>query len=119
MNKHELIKGESRTQVHLSSSYMGNDIVIRIYNENAHIGAIALGEYDNEHKRVSVSVITRLGHKEDTAAQRAAYSISKYTKRPVCVIAGIHVDNVTRGEIDQILENVNSLIDEFIFQIGK
>ncbi len=119
MNKHELIKGENRTRVYLSASYMGNDIVIHIYNENAHIGAIALGEYDNEHKRVSVSVITRLGHKEETAAQKTAYSISKHTKRPVCVIAGIHVDNITKGEIDQILENVDSLIDEFISQIGK
>ena len=56
-----------------------------------------------EPGRSSVAVITRLEHKDDSVAQKAAYLISKHLKEPVCVIAGVHVDNLTRAEISKIL----------------
>jgi hypothetical protein len=93
---------------------MGSDPIICIYNENAHIGAVAIGDYDDKGKRASTSVITRLGHKDDAVAQKAAHSISRSTRKAVCVIAGIHIDHVTEGEINGIMENVSKLIDEFI-----
>ncbi len=114
MEDYGITKGEGRTRVSLSAHYMGSYPIICIYNENAHIGAVALGEYDDKRKRASTSVITRLGHKDDAVAQKAAHSVSKSTRKAVCVIAGIHVDNVTEVEINRILENVSSLIDEFI-----
>jgi hypothetical protein len=89
---------------------VGCDLVVCIYNENAHIGAVALGEYDHKEKRASCSVITRLGHKDDAVAQEAAHSISKRTKRAVCVVAGIHLNKITAIEIDGILENARSLL---------
>lgn len=116
MNRHELTKGKGRTKVSLSAYYMGDDLVLCIYNQNAHIGAVAIGEYDLHEKRGSTSVITRLGHKDDVVAQKVAHSISTYIKKPACVIAGIHLDNITQEEIDQILQNTDSLIDEFISQ---
>ena len=111
---YELTKGEGRTRVNLLASDMGDDLVVSIYNENAHIGAVAVGEYDFEHQRASVSVVTRLGHKDDAIAQQAAHSISKSTRKPVCVIAGVHLDNITQEEIDKILENAMSVVEEFI-----
>ena len=117
MNKYELTKGEGRTKVSLSAYYLGSDLVACLYNENAHVGAVAVAEYDHKEQRVSTSVITRLGHKDDSVAQKAAHSISKHTRKPVCVIAGIHIDNITGEEIDQILENASGLIDEFLSRI--
>jgi len=114
--RYELTKGEGRTRVSLSARYMGNDLVICMYNENAHIGAVAVGEYDHREQRASTSVITRLGHKDDAITQEVAHSIAKQTKRPVCVIAGIHIDNATEGEINQILDNARALANEFISQ---
>jgi hypothetical protein len=114
MNKPALIRGEGRTRVSLSSYNTGNDIIVCIYNENAHIGAVALGEYDPKENRTSCSVITRLGHKDDAVANKSAYTISKHIKRPVCVIAGIHLDDITKREIEQIIENTDSLVEEFI-----
>ena len=114
MAKYELTSGDGRTRVSLLAQYMGNDLVVLIYNNNAHIGAVAVGEYDYNEKRASTSVITRLGHKDDAIAQKAAYSISKSTKRPVCVIAGIHLENITEQEIDKLLENANFVVGEFI-----
>jgi len=88
--------------------------VVRIYNKNAHIGAVAMADYDHEHERASVSVITRLGHKDDALAGEAAYLLSKSIRRPVCVIAGVHLDNITGEEIDEILANTRTAISEII-----
>ena len=114
MEVYESNIGEGTTSVKLSARLMGEDIVVFIYNKNAHIGAVAVSEYDLNNSRASTSLITRLGHKDDAVAQKAAYLLSSHTKRAVCVIAGIHIDNITRDEIDQLVENSNKLVDDFI-----
>jgi gallate decarboxylase subunit D len=119
MDEYEITKGEGRTKVSLSVHQMGSDLVIFIYNQNAHIGAVAVGEYDRKTRRTSTSVITRLGHKDDVVAQKAAYLISKATRKPVCLIAGIHLDNITKAEMTEVLRNTNSLVDEFVSQRCK
>ena len=110
MDKHALSKGVGRTKVNLVAYRVGRDLMVFIHNENAHIGAVAVGEYDDREKRASCSVITRLGHKDDAVAQEAARSICRHTKRPVCVVVGIHLDKITAVEIDSILENARSLV---------
>jgi len=114
MVEYELTKGEGRARVNVTVNSMGSDLVVRIYNQNAHIGAVAIGDYDHEHERASVSVITRLGHKDDALAGEAAYLLSKSIRRPVCVIAGVHLDNITREEIDKILANTKIAVSEII-----
>jgi len=114
MGKHEITKGEGRTRISLSAQGFGDDLVVFIYNENAHIGAVAVGEYDHRENRTSTSVITRLGHKDDAIAQEAAYLISKHTKRPSCVVAGVHLDNITEEEVQKFLENTNSMVKDFL-----
>jgi hypothetical protein len=114
MARYEITRGEGRTKVSLTAHYIGSDLVVYIYNQSGHIGAVAIGEYDHKEKRASISVITRLGHRDDAVAHKAAYLISKSTKKPVCVIAGIHLENITEAEITQILENTSHLADEFI-----
>ena len=118
MDNYELTRGEGRTKVSLLAYRMVSDLVLCIYNENAHIGAVAVGEYDHNEKRASTSAITRLGHKDDAIAQRAAHAISKTTKLPVCVIAGVHLDDITKEEIDELLENASIMINEFISSLG-
>jgi len=117
VERYQLTKGEGRTKVNLWATYIGSDLSVCIHNENAHIGAVALGEYDHKTQRTTTSIITRLGHKDDVVAQISAYSISKYTKRPVCVMAGIHIDKANNLEIDEILKNTSSIIDNFLSQI--
>jgi hypothetical protein len=114
MGDYEIVRGEGRTRLTLSAKSLGDDLVISIYNINAHIGAVALGEYDHETKRASTSVITRHGHKDDTIALKAAYLVSKKTKRPSCVIAGVHVDDITGEEIQEFLSNADSLVEDFL-----
>jgi gallate decarboxylase subunit D len=112
-----LNKGEKRNSINIQAVTMGDGLVVRIFNENAHIGAVSIGEYDFENLRASVSVITRLGHKDDAIAQRAAYLICKSTQKTVCAIAGVHLDNISPEEIKQIIENATYLIEDLIRQI--
>ena len=80
------------------------------------------GEYDHEQNRTSTSVITRLGHKDDALAQRAAYLITKHTKKPSCVIAGVHLDDITAEEIEKLLEVADSCLNDFLKhyeEVGK
>ena len=114
MVEYELTKGEGRARINVTVNSLGSDLVVRIYNQNAHIGAVAVGDYDGEHGRASVSVITRLGHKDDALAREAAYLLSKSIRRAVCVIAGVHLDNITGAEIDEILANTKTAISEII-----
>jgi hypothetical protein len=114
MAEQELTRGEGRVRVNVAVDSLGSDLVVRIYNKNAHIGAVAMADYDHEHERASVSVITRLGHKDDALAGEAAYLLSKSIRRPVCVIAGVHLDDITREEIDEILANTRTAIGEII-----
>ncbi|MFC2021007.1 hypothetical protein ACFLU1_04355 [Chloroflexota bacterium] len=114
MRGRQLHKGEGRTRICLTVESLGDDTVVCIYNKSAHIGAVAVGDYDLKEDRTSVSVITRSGHKDDTIAQRAAYLISKHTKNPSCVIAGVHLDNISTEEIQKLVVNSEMLVNEFL-----
>ena len=109
-----LAKGEDRTKVTLSVSHMGNDIVVCIYNNMAHVGAVAVGDYDIESGRTATSIITRRGHKDDHVASRVAYQLTKATKLPSCVIVGIHIPAITDDEIKIVLNNVDEIIYDLL-----
>jgi len=119
MVEFELTKGEARTRVNATVNSMGSDLVVRIFTQDAHIGAVAVGDYDHEHERASISLVTRLGHKDDALAREAAYLLSKSMRRPVCVIAGVHLDNITGAEIDKILANTKAAMNEIIDACGQ
>ena len=103
-------EGEGRTRVGMSLSRIGEDLIVCLFNDAGHIGAVAVADYSEAENRASVSVITRFGHKEDGLASDAAHSLCKAIRRPVCVIAGIHLDDITEEEIAEILENCKNLV---------
>ena len=98
----------------LLAYYMGKELVVCLFNGNAHLGAIAVGEYDPVSGRASTSVITRTGHKDDAVAAEAAHTIAKATKKAACVMAGIHIDNVTAQEIQQVVENCREVVGKLV-----
>jgi len=118
MFEYMLTKGEGRARINVTVSSMGSDLLVRICNQDAHIGAVAVGDYDYEHERASVSVVTRLGHKDDTLAKEAAYLLTKSMRRPVCVVAGVHLDNITAEEIERILANTKLAVSAIIDVCG-
>jgi hypothetical protein len=112
MNQILLSEGNGRTRVSLSTDYIGEDLIVRLFNEQGHLGAVAISDYSATENQSSTSVITRLGHRDDSVAYNAAYRLCKRLKRPVCAIAGIHLDNITDEEIAQIIRNCDALVEE-------
>lgn len=110
----QIYEGIGRTKVSLSAQLIGEDLLVRLSNRQEHIGAVALSEYNHGEKRASTSVLTRFGHRDDTIASMAAHEICRRFKRPVCAVAGIHVDNITKEEIEQIVKNCSTLIGRYI-----
>jgi hypothetical protein len=115
----ELSEGQGRTQINLRAQKLGKDRVVTIYNRATHVGAVALAEYDPQSGRASVSVLTKLGHKDDPVAYEAAHSISKATRQAACVIVGIHLDDVTQAEIADLVENSRRAVERFIATLEK
>ena len=111
-------EGIGRTKVSLSTQSIGNDLIVRLFNSQEHIGAVALSEYHFGEQRASTSVLTRFGHRDDSIAYMAAYQICRHLKKPVCAVAGIHVDDITEEEIEEIVSNCGILIDRFIETTG-
>jgi hypothetical protein len=69
-----------------------------------HVGAVALAEprpsrADRRKTSSSVSVMVRLGHKEDELAKRLAGRVASSLKVPVVLAAGIHVDHPSPDDI--------------------
>lgn len=108
-----LSEGAGRTKVSLSAQSIGSDLIVCIFNEHGHIGAVAMADYCHAENRASTSVITRLGHKDDSVACSAAHKLCKQLKKPVCVIAGIHLDKITDEEIARIMQNCDRLVEKF------
>ena len=107
-------EGDGRTRVSMSVNRIGEDLIVCLFNEAGHIGAAAVADYNEKENRASVSVITRSGHREDMLASDAARRLCKAVRRPVCVIAGIHLDDITKEEIAKILENCEKLISVYL-----
>jgi gallate decarboxylase subunit D len=106
-----LSEGIGRTRVSLSAQPIGDDLVVYLYNDSAHLGAVALADYSREENRASTSVITRLGHRDDAVAYKAAHQLSRLLKKPVCAIAGIHLDDIAEEEIAEIIRNCDKLVE--------
>ena len=113
-DEYRLTRGAQRTEVWLKAYWLGPDLLVHIGNAQAHLGAVAVGEYDEEHQRTSVSVITRLGHKDDIVARRAANRLASSLRIPVCVLAGIHLPEASRKEIVQLVRNAGLAVTSLI-----
>jgi hypothetical protein len=100
--------------VWLKVHWLGPDLVVHIGNGNAHVGAVALAEYEEEHRRASVSVLTRSGHKEEIVAREAARRLAGSLRSPVCVLAGIHLPDASRNEIARLVRNAGSAVTSLI-----
>lgn len=117
MKSISLNAGKGRTKVSLSAQWIGKDLIVYLFNGQGHLGAVAVADFCREEKRASTSVITRLGHKDDAIAVSAAHQLCRRLKRPVCAIAGIHLDAITKDEIAEIVRNCGLLAQRLAKQL--
>ena len=88
-----------------------------------HAGAVAVGtpsaQQELPEDNVTVSFFTRVGHKDDALAKKAACDLAKALCKVVVVIAGFHIDQASKEQIRQVLDNCQQLIIQIINHYQK
>jgi hypothetical protein len=103
-----------RAEIVLEWELMGEDYIVTLKGGREHIGAAAVGMYDDNKGISTSSVISLPGHREEGIALEAARKISSCTHRTTVFMAGIHLDDITGEEINKIVEVSDIIVDRFI-----
>ena len=95
--------GEGRFCVSSTAVPCGDDWAVTVCGgEQAHVGAVSVGQYEPQRDSATVSTITLFSHRDDRIAARFAKAIASAEKCNVTVTAGIHVDNAGEAEIAEL-----------------
>ncbi|MCK5307213.1 MAG: hypothetical protein KAJ73_01245 [Zetaproteobacteria bacterium] len=103
-----------RAELVLKQKQVGKDYVITLTGGEEHVGAVAVGVFDEKSGHASASVISLPGHRDEGIALDGARLISEITKTATVFIVGIHLDNITKDEIDKIIVASKQMTDQFI-----
>lgn len=97
--------GAGRTAVRLEPVAQGRDLLLVVTGGDAHVGAVAVcgPPVEGGPARPEVTVVP--GHKEGPLAEECARALAEAAQCTCCVVAGIHQDEATPGEIAAIVEN--------------
>ncbi len=105
--------GDNRCTVYLTYSYIGQDLLVIITGGDKHIGGISLTDTNG------ILSIKKEGHKEDIISKMVSPLIYEKTKKDTLVVCGIHLDNITKDEIDTIIKNVKVCVNKFLKEIDE
>lgn len=103
-----------KIEIALDAKKIGEDYLFTLTGGEEHVGAVALGLYDEKSQRASSSVLTMPGHKEEYLALQGARQVSRATKKTSVFVAGIHQDNVSPEEIRDIVSAAEEMLESFI-----
>lgn len=109
-------QGEGRLAVNLFIYNTGEGIqAILTGGEKPHVGGVVLAV-----PRLSIAgngkasgdyyILPVPGHKDTIIGELAAKALVESFQVPVCVTAGVHSEQLTKEELDQIVENCRQLV---------
>jgi hypothetical protein len=93
--------GTGRTRLTFAWQWRGSDLHVHVAGGADHLGAVALARPAADGT-VSLQTACFPPHREEDIVRTIALPLSRHLGVTVCVTAGIHVDNITRVEIDAI-----------------
>lgn len=97
------VEGSGRCSLEVRVLDTGGGLVVTVLGrEGAHVGAIALST--DEHG------LRCPGHRDDELAVPIAAALGAKLNVPVAVVAGVHLDAITRAEIDEIMDLVPAIV---------
>lgn len=110
---------QGRLSMHLRIFRQGRDLQVLCGGGATHIGAVALAAPAQDRTKIQTHLAGLPGHKEDALALRMAERLAQALNCAVCVSAGIHYDNITREEIQQVEHMAHDLTERCIFALAK
>ena len=130
----EVTNEKSDLNLQTSLFMLRNDILIIISGINEHIGSVTLAqpyeapinpnikakhELRKDKKRISASIstLTQFHHRDDQLLAEFARHLSQQLNRVVAVVGGIHVDNISKNDIEIITTMFGELEGKIIKRI--
>ncbi len=111
-------KGCDRTAVRLELREFGRDLILLVGGGESHAGAVAMSHHGGLGGEPNTDGLINPGHKEDILAQGAALALARATGRTCVVVAGIHQDEATREEIEEIVANVDRAVEDLLDRLA-
>lgn len=111
MRHYNIESGTGKHKVYLFATVTGDGIILSLVGgEKPHLGAVVLSQprqslADPALTSCTSSILPLLGHKDDEVARPLAEMLARELSVPVCVCAGVHVDNASPGDIQILKEN--------------
>ncbi len=106
-------------EIVLNAKKIGNDYLVTLTGGRDHVGAVAIGFFDEKSQRASSSVITIPGHREEQLALKGARQVSIATKKTTIFIAGIHKDNINHEDIKNIVSVACEMVEDLITYVKR
>lgn len=100
------------TKLILKWKKIGKDLIVTLTGGDEHIGAVATGSFDRVSGRAYASVSTLPGHREDEIALQGARVFSAASHSTTVFIVGIHLDNISKNDILEIVKVSSEMIKE-------
>ena len=118
MKKKTFSCGSPPYKVEAQVTLIGSDLLVALYGgSKPHIGSVAVALprpslKDKKQMSSTSSVYNFLGHKDYVIAQRVAELLSSRLNKNVVVVAGIHIDGISKKGIAKVIENCDNIAQE-------
>jgi len=104
-----------RAAIKAEAREIGKDIIVMIWGgTQPHIGSVAVAiprpsRQDPSRISATCSCLNFIGHKDDVIARMVAERIAIAKQKNTVVTAGIHIDNISKTEIRNIVRAAEAL----------
>ena len=118
MKKKTFSCGSPPYKVEAQVTLIGSDLLVSLYGgSKPHIGSVVVALprpslRDKKQMSSTSSVYNFLGHKDYVIAQRVAELLSSRLNKNVVVVAGIHIDGISKKGIAKVIENCDKIAQE-------
>ena len=116
----DLTAVKGRVKINLKAILIGEDLCVIISGgDSPHIGCVTLSVprpslADSNIISATTSVLNLIGHKDDEVAKHVSHMLSSELNKNVVVTCGIHLDNITKEEINITIELLKELTEKLI-----
>ena len=107
---------EGKFKVSLQAITSCDDLTVIIGGgEKPHIGSVVIAS-PNKSNNVKYTIWTEEGHKDNIVAEDVATELIKNFdfNKNVVVVAGLHIDNATKEDINRLVKNSNILVENLL-----
>lgn len=109
----KLTQGSGKTALHYEIIPVGKDWLILLTGGDAHIGCTAIGDAGR------LCSYTPQSHKDDALAIPLAKKVSETFSCLCTVVAGFHLDGISRQEIKTVIDNAEKGMAQVLEVIEK